>query len=338
MEEYFYILAWLQHGDKNTRIILGFKLLLLAESRCQKKWRGGSSRVCCTCGYVAEHLPNCSPTLLERLTWAIYDGMLSPGSTPHLEDSKSWWEIIKYLADKAFKGLCTRCPTHMSAMFKDEEQTEWLEGNRQLHSVVTVPPSSTRGGEASQADATANSPCRGSPGSYRTCNLPTCVLSPLMGSGLSEHHVIAPLWEEKGHLRGDLHPKQDALKWMKERQHSYTDDQLDFWCLLQPLTDGSEKATWCLACRLLCLALVFGCQTSHLPSDAFNSECQLLAKGLPQTKQMPAVAGGIHMCATAGDGGGPGLNLDHQGTASDERGDKTCGGLPHGNGGQSLIP
>ena len=232
MEEHFYILVQLQHSDRNARIILQFELLLLVESRCQKKRRGGSSIVCCTCGSTAEHLPDCSTTLLERLTWAIYDGVLSPGLMLHLEDSKSWGNVIKYLADKVFKGLRTHCPTCMSAEFKKEEQTEWLEGNRQLCSVVTVSPGSNRGGEVSPSGTTADPPHRDTHGSYRTHNLPTCATSPPRGSR-------SPECREQMGGQEDLHPMCDVLKWMKEHQCSYTDDQLDFWSLLQLLTNGS---------------------------------------------------------------------------------------------------
>ena len=40
-----------------------------------------------------------------------------------------------------------------------------------------------------------------------------------------------------------LDPEVDALKWMKEHQHSYTDVQLNFWLLLWPLTDGGEESS-----------------------------------------------------------------------------------------------
>ena len=43
-----------------------------------------------------------------------------------------------------------------------------------------------------------------------------------------------------------LNPQTQALKWMKECQHSYTDGQLDFWLLLWPLANGGEDQadTW----------------------------------------------------------------------------------------------
>ena len=46
-------------------------------------------------------------------------------------------------------------------------------------------------------------------------------------------------------------PNIQGMKWMKERQRSYRDAQLDFWLLLRPLMDGCKESTHQLACRLL---------------------------------------------------------------------------------------
>ena len=46
-------------------------------------------------------------------------------------------------------------------------------------------------------------------------------------------------------------PNTQGMKWMKERQHSYRDVQLELWLLLRPLTDGGEESTHQLACRPL---------------------------------------------------------------------------------------
>ena len=48
-----------------------------------------------------------------------------------------------------------------------------------------------------------------------------------------------------------VNPNIQGMKWMKERQHSYRDVQLDFWLLLRPLTDRGEESTHHLARRLL---------------------------------------------------------------------------------------
>ena len=46
-------------------------------------------------------------------------------------------------------------------------------------------------------------------------------------------------------------PNTQGMKWMKERQRSYRDVQLEFWLLLRPLMDGGEESTRQLACILL---------------------------------------------------------------------------------------
>ena len=56
------------------------------------------------------------------------------------------------------------------------------------------------------------------------------------------------VWEEFAKedqaTRGQLDPEVDTLKWMKECQCLYTNEQLNFWLLLQPLTDGSKMSSW----------------------------------------------------------------------------------------------
>ena len=46
-------------------------------------------------------------------------------------------------------------------------------------------------------------------------------------------------------------PNTQGMKWMKERQRSYRDVQLEFWLLLGPLMDGGKEHAHQLAHRLL---------------------------------------------------------------------------------------
>ena len=59
--------------------------------------------------------------------------------------------------------------------------------------------------------------------------------------------MMKDVWEEftkeDQMTRGQLDPTVDALKWMKEHQCSYTDKKLNFWLLLQPLTDGGKMSS-----------------------------------------------------------------------------------------------
>ena len=73
-------------------------------------------------------------------------------------------------------------------------------------------------------------------------------------------------------------PNTQGMKWMKQRQRSYRDIQLEFWLLLRPLTDGSEEHSHQLAHRLLSsVALVFGSGSSHVPSRTYIHEHWILA-------------------------------------------------------------
>ena len=48
-----------------------------------------------------------------------------------------------------------------------------------------------------------------------------------------------------------LDPILDVLKWIWECQHSYIEEQLNFWVLLWLLTDGGKVLSQHLACRFL---------------------------------------------------------------------------------------
>ena len=55
-----------------------------------------------------------------------------------------------------------------------------------------------------------------------------------------------------------MHPVDtniQGVKWMKERQHSYRDVQMEFWLLLRTLMDGGEESTCQLARRLLSVCI-----------------------------------------------------------------------------------
>ena len=45
----------------------------------------------------------------------------------------------------------------------------------------------------------------------------------------------------------DKHP----MAWMRNHQHCYDDEMINFWPLLHPLMDGRGTMTWHLAHRLL---------------------------------------------------------------------------------------
>ena len=52
--------------------------------------------------------------------------------------------------------------------------------------------------------------------------------------------------------QSDLDLEREMLKWMKEHQCSYTEEQLSFWTLLHPLMDGGETSSWHLVLLNCC--------------------------------------------------------------------------------------
>ena len=71
---------------------------------------------------------------LECLAWSVYDNILVPGPRPQLTGLEIYGQIIRCLADKAYKGLNVWCSAHTSAMF---EGMGWSGGSR-LWSIVTI--------------------------------------------------------------------------------------------------------------------------------------------------------------------------------------------------------
>ena len=230
-EEFAFILCHLRKDDQDGAMVLGHELLLLARSRCRRK--RGSRRPGTT---PLDKLPTCSYQTLERamfapdtiqleqLAWAVFDNVMGPGETPPLCGFETYDQIIRHLASKAYKGVHMHCPARTSASFGAGETTEIVENPESKKD--TRPPRYTMTRDVRQE-------FRGSYSAYKRKTGPlrrgtNCMLHP---------HAV--------------NPNTHGMKWMKERQRSYRDIQLELWLLLRPLTDGSEERTRQLACRLL---------------------------------------------------------------------------------------
>ena len=211
-------------------LVLGHELLLLVRSHCHQK-RGSR----CAGATPLDRLPACSfQTLehamlvpdtiqLERLAWAVFDNIMGPGEAPPLSGFETYNQIVGCLASKAYKGVHMCCPACTSASFGVEGSTSKMEsleskkGTRPQHYTMT-------------RDVREEFV-----GSY---------------SAFKEKQDIAG----KDQLCAPMHlvdPNTQGMKWMKERQRSYRDVQLEFWLLLRPLMDGGEEHTRQLAHRLL---------------------------------------------------------------------------------------
>ena len=230
IEEFAFILCHLPKDDRDGALVLGHELLLLACSHCHRK--RGSRHAGAT---PLDRLPVCSfQTLecamlapdtiqLERLAWAVFDNIMGPGEAPPLSGFETYNQIVRRLARKAYKGVHTCCPAHISASFGAEGTTSNMEGPESKKG--TRPQHYTMTRDVREEFA----------GSYST---------------FKEKQDIAGKDQSYAPMH-PVDPNTQGMKWMKEYQHSYRDVQLEFWLLLRPLTDGGEEHTRQLARRLL---------------------------------------------------------------------------------------
>ena len=230
VEEFTFILCHLRKDDQDGAMVLGHELLLLVRSRCRQK--RGSRRPGATpldklpaCSYqILEHAMLAPDTIqLERLAWAVFDNIMGPGEAPPLCGFEMYDQIVRCLASKAYKGVHMHCPEWTSTSFGTEMTTATVENPESKKS--TRPPHYTMTQDVREE-------FRGLYSAYKE------------KQDIAERNQsYAPTYP--------VDPNTQGMKWMKERQHSYKDIQLEFWLLLRPLTDGSEERTHQLARRLL---------------------------------------------------------------------------------------
>ena len=237
MEEFFYISHDLTDQDRDGRVILSYELMMEAEHRFRVKWGGGVR--CRHPSPSSSNAPPCSrDTLecvawseqdsktLERLVWSVYDGLLSPGPTLKLTGPETYNQVTRCLAAKVFRGLQVHCPVRTSAQFDEPSPV------RKVWSVVFAQPPS-ESARKTEVMNTATQKREGAEG----------------GAVGGDAEVNAD---------PDIHP----MEWMRNRQHCYNDEMINFWPLLHPLTDGGGTidATPCAP-----LAINMGMVLCHAP-------------------------------------------------------------------------
>ena len=258
MEEFFYISHDLTEEDRDGRIVLSYELMMEAEHQFRIKQGGG---IGCHCSpSCSSSTPPCSQEMLERvawskpdsktlehLVWSVYDGLLSPGPTPKLMGPKSYNQVTRHLATKVFRGLQVRCSVRTSAQFDE------LPPPR-VRSVIFVPPPSEIARKTEAMD---------------------------MASQKAEN-------AEEGAVGGescidlDKHP----MAWMRNHQHCYDDEMINFWPLLHPLMDGkgtTTHGTWHMSLAIN-VALVLHHTPHILPSRPNQYGDQVMAASGPRGK------------------------------------------------------
>ena len=160
---------------------------------------------------------------LERLVWAVFDNIMGPGEAPPLCGFETYDQIIGCLASKAYKGVHMRCSVRTSTSFGAEVTTSKM-----------VSPDSRKSTR------------------HRRYTMTWDVREDFMGSYSAFKKKQDIVERDQSYAPTcPVDPNTQRMKWMRERQRSYRDMQLEFWLLLRPLTDRGEEHTRQLACRLL---------------------------------------------------------------------------------------
>ena len=136
--------------------------------------------------------------------WSVYDGFISPGPTLKLMGPKSYNQVTRCLATKVFRGLQVCCSGRTLAQFDELPPPK-------LRSVILAPPQCEIARKTEAMDTA-------SPKAEDT---------------------------EEGAVGSELcvDPDKYPLAWMRDHQHWYDDELIEFWPLLCPLTDGKGATT-----------------------------------------------------------------------------------------------
>ena len=226
MEEFFHISHDLMDMDHDGHVVLCYELMIEVEHHFRIKRGGGTGRRRPTS--TTSNATPCPPDkledvawnkldskTLERLVWSVYDRILSPGPTLKLTGPESYNQVTRRLTSKVFRGVQVCCPTRMLAQFDEPSPVR-------VRSVVFAVPPSGVPKKSEAAEAMDTSPRKVDP-----------TVEGAVGGQMEED------------------PNTHPMAWMRDRQNSYSDEEIHFWPLLHPLTDGGGMKTRRLARRLL---------------------------------------------------------------------------------------
>ena len=145
--------------------------------------------------------------------WSVYDGIITPGPTPKLVGPKSYNQVTRHLATKVFRGLQVCCSARTLAQFDEPSPPK-------VRSVILV-PSQCEIARKTEAMDTASPKAEDA---------------------------------EEGAVGGELcmDPDKYPMAWMRDHQHWYDNEQIEFWPLLHLLTDGKGATTWQLVHAAFC--------------------------------------------------------------------------------------
>ena len=126
LDELFYVYAQIKNSQRaDDKLVLAYEILCISANRCTD-WQNGVEKT---------SVPNALGLLngadichLERLVWAVYDGVLLVGPWHKLSGNHPWCTVLAGLQRHIYRGHddAAHCPPQMLCSWDHEERVEAL--------------------------------------------------------------------------------------------------------------------------------------------------------------------------------------------------------------------
>ena len=122
LDELFHVFTGVGANNLNGQCVVAYEILSFASLHCMEQ-RGKPINPCKTCRNTSSMVDVDDQKGLERLTWAIYDGVLLPSSPLQLQGRHDWVRIIVGTYHLVFWGEYNydHCPPCNAASFNAKQ-------------------------------------------------------------------------------------------------------------------------------------------------------------------------------------------------------------------------
>ena len=255
LDELFYMFWGIGTNDIDGQHVISYEILTVALLCCME-WHGSPKKPCNALGDAYPRVVLSNMNDLEHMAWAIYDSVFVPGNPPVLTGHHDWLHIITgttlhlIFCRKTPSEHCEPCTV---ASFNAKQATRLMQQQGLPWPKRTKPcaASATEAQRAPMVQSVVNV-------------LPQAASSHSMGGvQAASLDFDADIDEEEAFHESNrcimmwcsvkrcLDLMWQTTKWLQACEESLDEEEISWWPLLLPLTDGSDMATRELAKQLL---------------------------------------------------------------------------------------
>ena len=252
LDELFYVFRKLGLNDVDGRQVLAYKILSLTSVCCTERHNGKPIDPHMTMGVTSTMMDVDDKAWLERLTWAMYNGVLLLGDVPPLSRQHSLDRILSSTYRLIYRGKqdSEHCPTSTISSANAKwalKETRWPHTPSVKSAVLVLPraASSYQGkkGVAASLD-------------YPTWEAGNCPFhqhhsDKMKFGGTWQAMALSPCQEASCCPSQKVKPIWRTSRWLEQCKNNVDEEEVEWWQLVHPLTDGSDVAMWMLAQRLV---------------------------------------------------------------------------------------